>query len=503
MTSLSQIHKLENRYPFDEQELEILLRCHADLLVTTKGGSFLNKLAHCSPYAFFFLPGDEIGNRVNLVETKILPPRFGEKLKEAIFADAFPQFANEGEEKALETFLEGVADCGRRGPREALRVLFDCCNEENNAEVEVKELVDLCFRLSVASEIIVVPTVDDAALNARLNSGSSSAALAKSLAEFSGTKETVSRSTFIEWSNSMMPLFASALSTFVHNIIFHGKQFPAGRTPYLRPTLDHASDIFESSDSPLLFPLGCMTPKMGGKWHRLYSLEANGASFNRMEWSVLGYDGPTAILINTEGGSTLGAFASSQWRESHEFFGDSDSFVFQLDPTVAVFRPIGKDSNYMYCNPSWAHGNDTHPHGMGFGGTLDSPRLFISEDFNTCMAGYLDSTYQQGDLLPKEALEKFQIKALEVWGVGGDEVVSKALSARDEHREMTDSIIYKSRVIVDKSGFLGDLQSGLIDTKVYQHRDQTRGRAEFTVDEAHHGYKLERKEGETVPFPLH
>lgn len=502
MTSLTQIHKLEDRYPFNEEELEILIKCQSDLASTDHPGSFLNKLAHCSPYAFFFLPGDPIKNRVDLIEDYILPAGFGERLKDAIFSDAFPEIAHSVENQALlETFIEGVADCGRRGPREALRVLFDCVAGAGNNEAVARDAITLCYRLSVAADILVEPKVDEEALNAHLlNDSVAVDPLTRSLSAAAGNKDVVTRTEFVEWADSNVPIMSFTILTFMQNIIFHGKPIPAGKTPYKGPVLDQATNVLQK-DSPLLFGLGSMTPKMGGIWHRLYSAEADGRSFNRMEWSILGYGGPTTLLVKTEEGATLGAFAAAPWHEAPKFFGSGECFVFQLDPVTNVCHSVGTESNFMYCNPSWAKGHDGLPHGLGFGGTLNNPRLFISEDFNTCKAGYLDDTYQKGDLLPKDALEQFHIKSLEIWGVGGDEVISEALQERDKYRQQTDSVVYNARVITDKTGFLPDLKSGLMDTKIYKHREETRGRAEFSYDEKHGGYSLERKEGESVPFP--
>jgi hypothetical protein len=70
MTSLAQIKQWSDRFPFDEGELEILLRCHASTTAGGKGneqGSFLNLLAHSFPYVFFFLPQDELEIRTSLV----------------------------------------------------------------------------------------------------------------------------------------------------------------------------------------------------------------------------------------------------------------------------------------------------------------------------------------------------------------------------------------------------------------------------------------------------
>eukprot|EP00978_Attheya_sp_CCMP212_P017655 scaffold47311_cov37-Attheya_sp.AAC.4 len=91
MTSLTEIHELEGRYPFSEEEIEILLRCHKALKDDTSGGqdSFVMKLAMCSPYATFFMPGNELRRRVDFLENHVLPSGFSSELRAAISADAF------------------------------------------------------------------------------------------------------------------------------------------------------------------------------------------------------------------------------------------------------------------------------------------------------------------------------------------------------------------------------------------------------------------------------
>jgi hypothetical protein len=234
------------------------------------------------------------------------------------------------------------------------------------------------------------------------------------------------------------------------------------------------------------------------QWHRLYSSEITGHSFNRLEHSLLGYDGPTLLVVKTTGQVTLGAFASQSWKESKHFYGTADCFLFQLDPKVSVLRPTGKGKNFMYLH-SGTFGSSLHlekqelPRGIGFGGTPDKPRLFIPESFEECSAEFLDKTFESGDLLPLDALEKFEIQCLEVWGVGGDQVVMDALRARSDLREITDTAVFNARVVHDKSQFAKDMKSGLLETKVFADDKDVRGRSEFAVDEDHGGYKLERE----------
>ena len=131
LTTLSQIHKLQDRYPFSEEELEILVRCHGHL--ENSEDDFLTKLAFSSPYAYFFLPGDEMKDRVTWLEDHILPMGFPSQLRAAISADPFVTYASEGEDKSLERFIEGIADTGRRGPREALHILYNIIGDEPRA----------------------------------------------------------------------------------------------------------------------------------------------------------------------------------------------------------------------------------------------------------------------------------------------------------------------------------------------------------------------------------
>ncbi len=199
---------------------------------------------------------------------------------------------------------------------------------------------------------------------------------------------------------------------------------------------------------------------------------------NRLQYSILGYSGPTTIVIETEQGHILGGFFNvATWKKGT--YGDSNAFLFQLDPELTLFQPTGEDTNFIHLQD-----------GLGFGGTADMPRLLIPASMESCTAGVMDKTFRQGDLLPGEALEKFNIKSLEVWGCGGEEAIKKGLKAREEKRELTDAAIYNARKVKDKKAFVEDIN--LIDTKVYKHREEARGRADFRVDEKHDGYVLER-----------
>lgn len=143
----------------------------------------------------------------------------------------------------------------------------------------------------------------------------------------------------------------------------------------------------------------------------------------------------------------------------------------------------------MYCNSeARSRGYDQQSHGIGFGGDVHQPRLFIAESFDDCVARAQDLTFEYGPLLAKTAdgamQKSFDIDSLEVWGVGGDEVVTAALGARNRQREITAANLRKARK-VDKAAFLDDFRSGMIESKAFAYKDQIRGRADAVVDESH------------------
>jgi hypothetical protein len=142
----------------------------------------------------------------------------------------------------------------------------------------------------------------------------------------------------------------------------------------------------------------------------------------------------------------------------------------------------------MYCN-SYARskGYDQQAHGIGFGGSIGQPRLFLAEtfDYNDNYAGSQDVAYENGPFLPKTESgtypKHFEVESLEVWGVGGDEVVQQALGAQSKARSIRDEGIRRAKK-VDRAAFLDDLRSGVVDNKLFQHRQQVDGRADQDLE---------------------
>lgn len=261
MTSLAELKLLQERYPFNEEELEILLRGHAAVVDTANEDSFITKLAECSPYSFFFLPDNEMRNRAEFIENNVLPMGFDSEFRAAVSSDAFVNYANTNQgELPFERFLEGIADTGRRGPKEASIILYDILSEPTP-----EEIIDLGFRLSIASDVLVKPMLNKTVVNNMLNNASRACEpLVKSLKEACEGK-ALTKDIFVRWSEQSAPMLSATLSTFVHNLLFHGRPYPMSRVPYVRPMLDHVSDIFFGQDATLLFPLSVTSFNFNGK----------------------------------------------------------------------------------------------------------------------------------------------------------------------------------------------------------------------------------------------
>jgi hypothetical protein len=203
---------------------------------------------------------------------------------------------------------------------------------------------------------------------------------------------------------------------------------------------------------------------------RLYSTETDGRSFNRLEWAILGYDGPTLLVVKTDQNAVIGAFTQTPWKDSLNYYGSGDCFLFQLHPELKIRWPKGLHDNFMYMH----YGELTRavkfnglPHGIGFGGSqLSKPRFFIPDSFENCSAEFMDTTFGTGDILPESALEKFEINVMEVWGVGTEDLIAKALRKRGEHREQIKETIRRARAVPDKTQFVKDLESGFTLSKV-------------------------------------
>ncbi len=177
------------------------------------------------------------------------------------------------EEQAIERLIEGVSNSCRREPKDALAVLFDCCSTDTDDGTTVADpgaLVDLCYSLSIAADLLVSKHVDEKRIKFFAEEAPKLSGLKTSLSETasspsSGSEGLVTKTNFIDWGTRTVPFIHSCLQTFIHNLIFHGKSTKSKEESYIHPELLDSSDIFTSINVSLPFTIVCMAPNMGGK----------------------------------------------------------------------------------------------------------------------------------------------------------------------------------------------------------------------------------------------
>jgi len=133
----------------------------------------------------------------------------------------------------------------------------------------------------------------------------------------------------------------------------------------------------------------------------LYNSGEHGAGANRFLHHVLGYRGPSLLIIRAASAEkdeeclTYCVCSAVEWRKTHLYWGDEDSMGIQLTPSYKV---IEKGPKILYLNTSIRG----YPYGLRFGSDPRSPFISIDESFHSVsIAG-----------------APYRIASLEVWGCG-------------------------------------------------------------------------------------
>ncbi|XP_075151464.1 uncharacterized protein LOC142225564 [Haematobia irritans] len=150
-------------------------------------------------------------------------------------------------------------------------------------------------------------------------------------------------------------------------------------------------------------------------WTLLYDSNEHGLGANRFLHHVLGYRGPTLILIHTRDDQTYLIAAPTEWRETHLFTGAEGSCVIQLWPKFAILE---KKPNILYLNTSIRG----YPKGLRAGADPRKPVIAVDEHFENVdckgIAAVLLSieVWGCGDKSSREVqldIKKWQIKEAE------------------------------------------------------------------------------------------
>jgi hypothetical protein len=540
---------LGERFPFGDAELHDLYEAYQTILLLKNSNTSTSKRSLLQDMGVACFKGADPVERATLLqvaEREILPNNYGTRLYATAFIisndnDVFGYLDNNKNMNSadqntsatdddsvqtlrLEAFFDGISNAGRRGSKQALHTLYNSVRSQETTCANAFDLVQVAYRIALATSFLKVAAEEDGDVALYIPKEDDNLqqlqSLANSMLRYASDKKQSKRGDnaatksytaphdvdttgsqqgsipaddFVEWCEYCAPMFASILSTFVWSIFSPNRPYPPSRTCFDFPVPNLDSNMFESPRSPLLFTFGCLSSSLRGTYFRLYTSDNDGLSFNRLQNALLGYSGPTLLVIRSADNGIFGAFTASPWKESKDFYGDSDCFLFQIAPTTAVYRPTGNACNYMYCNSfARSRGYDQQAHGLGFGGTVDEPRLFLAENFDDCVAAGADMTFENGSLLPQQyeggvvvsKRSHFAIDSVEVWGVGGDDVVQQALGERDKVREIKDIGIRRARK-VDKAQFLDDFRSGAISSKAFGYREQIDGRADLDVKDRH------------------
>jgi len=160
---------------------------------------------------------------------------------------------------------------------------------------------------------------------------------------------------------------------------------------------------------PLYFLNYHLPHKLRDVWRPLFLMRRDGESFAKFSGSISN-QGPTLICIKDNEGNVYGGFASHSWRLGPKFFGDSDSFLFQVRPRMHVYDSTPFNQNFQYFNNK----QQTMPNGLGQGGQLDYFGYWIDSEFGLVSTAPSCSTFHS----PQLGAQNGRIAELEVWGVG-------------------------------------------------------------------------------------
>jgi len=152
--------------------------------------------------------------------------------------------------------------------------------------------------------------------------------------------------------------------------------------------------------------------------------------------------GPTLLLVRDRAGLVFGVFNSKDWRtQKNAYFGDKQTFLFELSPHVEVCRAVGPKENFVFYNSDLTTRGSTA--GLGMGGELRKPRVWLDSNLQTgrytgggfyffvcvfwCAWLLIQCVFTAATCETFEKLKGREVEAnvidvvrLEVWGLGGE-----------------------------------------------------------------------------------
>lgn len=208
----------------------------------------------------------------------------------------------------------------------------------------------------------------------------------------------------------------------------------------------------------------------------IYSSKSMGNSFQRLAFSLTGYQAPIIILIkntfdligSNNNISIFGAYAHCTWSDSLSYIGTPDTYLFTIVPEFKTFYPFngrgGKD--YLYLNTKNMP-NSAYKSGMGIGGGIHSKaRIWLDHDImNKSYVEIDDSTFEKG-VLSQSPYDYLKIDQIEIWGFPDEHTSDTQLKLK---RQETEAIL-SSRKINIKEMF-GHADDEFIIAENHKHED--------------------------------
>jgi hypothetical protein len=257
----------------------------------------------------------------------------------------------------------------------------------------------------------------------------------------------------------------------------------------------------------------------------LYDSDEDGLNFRILQQALLGFWGPTVLVVRTAAGDCLGYYTRLPWKVSTNFYtfdddgifdGDDDpSFLFRLSPYWNKYRmvkpphPRSRRFYHQLLNVeprNLQHGNTRQQcplRGLAVGGVShDSPRLHLTESLDMCRCSPVDAAFDPGNLLGTDDVffdaDRILLFAVCDDGTRRAAVAGEGEGEEEEEGEWERGIRLGRRQVrqresdrvraarVDRAQFVDDVA---VLAGAFGHRDQARGRGEFAaMDDASKGY---------------